>query len=52
MKKLVMFLALSIATMFVGYAQEPSKVEAKVKEIVKQYENVKGVEYQLLRCLE
>ena len=39
-----MFLALSIATMFVGYAQEPSKVEAKVKEIVKQYENVKGVE--------
>ena len=44
MKKLVVFLALSIAAMFVGYAQEISKVEAKVKEIVKQYENVKGVE--------
>lgn len=39
-----MFLALCIATMMTAYAQEPSQVENKIKEIVKQYDAVKGVD--------
>ena len=42
--KMVLLVAMLVMTIVAGYAQEPSKVEAKVKEIVKQYENVKGVE--------
>jgi hypothetical protein len=43
MKKMVLLVALCLATMVAGYAQEPSKAEIKIKEIVKKYENVKGV---------
>ena len=39
-----MLLALCIATMMTAYAQEPSQVETKIKEIVKQYDAVKGVD--------
>ena len=39
-----MLLALCIATMMTAYAQEPSQVENKIKEIVKQYDAVKGVD--------
>lgn len=42
--KMVLLVAMLVMTIVAGYAQEPSKVEAKVKEIIKQYENVKGVE--------
>ena len=42
--KMVLLVAMLVVTIVAGYAQEPSTVEAKVKEIVKQYENVKGVE--------
>ena len=41
---MVLLVAMLVMTIVAGYAQEPSKVEAKVKEIVKQYEDVKGVE--------
>ena len=44
MKKIALFIALSIITLAVAYAQEPSKAELKVKELVKKYENVKDVE--------
>ena len=44
MKKMVLLVALCLATMVADYAQEPSKAEIKIKEIVKKYENVKGVE--------
>lgn len=33
-----------MTTIEVGHAQESSKVEAKVNELVKKYENVKGVD--------
>jgi hypothetical protein len=42
--KMVLLVAMLVMTSVAGYAQEPSKVETKVKEIVKQYEDVKGVE--------
>ena len=44
MKKIVLLVALCMMTMVAGYAQEPSKVEAKIAEIVKKYENTKGVD--------
>ena len=44
MKKLVLFVALCVATIAVGYSQVPSKIDVKVQEIVKIYNNVKGVE--------
>lgn len=33
-----------MTTIEVGHAQESSKVEAKVNELVKKYENVKGID--------
>lgn len=44
MKKLILFAVLSVMTMALGYAQESSKVEVKMGEIVKRYENVEGVD--------
>lgn len=44
MKKMMMLVALCIMTMAAGYAQEKSKAELKIKEIVKKYEKVEGVE--------
>ena len=44
MKKIVLLVALCMMTMVAGYAQEPSKVEAKIAEIVKKYENTEGVD--------
>jgi hypothetical protein len=43
-KKVILFVALCVIATSYCYAQEPSKVETKVKEIVKRYEKVKGVE--------
>ena len=43
-KRVVLLVTLCIMTMAYGYAQQPSNVEVKVKELVKKYENVKGVE--------
>lgn len=43
-KKIVLLVALLLSTMVAGYAQESSKVESKVNELVKKYENVKGVD--------
>lgn len=43
-KNLALLVALCMTTVAAGYAQEPSKVEVKINEIVKRYENVKGVE--------
>lgn len=43
-KRVVLLVALCMMTMAYGYAQQPSNVEVKVKELVKKYENVKGVE--------
>ncbi len=43
-QKIALCIALALTTMVNVYAQAPSKVEAKVNEIVKKYENVKGVE--------
>lgn len=43
-RKIVLFVALCVTTIVAGYAQEPSKAEIKVKDLVKRYENVKGVE--------
>ena len=46
MKKIVLFLALSIMTVAYGYAQ--SQAEVKMKEIVKKYEKTNGVECMVL----
>lgn len=43
-KRVVLLVALCVLTVAAGYAQEPSKVETKVNEIVKRYENVKDVD--------
>ena len=43
-RKIALFIALCVMTMVTVSAQESSKVEVKVKELVKRYENVKGVE--------
>ena len=42
--KMVLLVAMLVMTIVAGYAQEPSKVEVKVKDLVKRYENVKGVD--------
>ena len=44
MKKFALLIALCISIFAVSYAQEPSNVELKVKEIVKRYKSVKGVD--------
>ena len=43
-RKIALFVALCVMAMVTVSAQEPSKVEVKVNELVKRYENVKGVE--------
>ena len=43
-KIIVLFMALSIISIGVAYAQEPSKIEIKVNELVKKYDDVKGVD--------
>ena len=43
-KKIVLLVALSVATIAVGYAQGSSEVELKIKELVKKYDSVKGVD--------
>ena len=43
MKK-ILLAALCLMTIAIGYAQEPTKAEVKMNEIVKKYENVKGVD--------
>lgn len=43
-KKVTLFVALCVIATAYCYAQEPSKVEIRVGEIVKQYKNVKGVD--------
>lgn len=47
-KRVVLLVTLCIMTMAYGYAQQPSNVEVKVKELVKKYENVKGVECMVI----
>jgi hypothetical protein len=42
--KLTLSVALYIMTIAAASAQEPSEVEAKVNELAKKYENVKGVD--------
>ena len=44
MRKIVLFVAFSMMTIVAGYAQGSSSVQLKVNDIVKRYENVKGVE--------
>ena len=44
MKKVILLLALCVMSMVTAYAQEPSQVETKIKEIVKHYDPVKGVD--------
>ena len=44
MKKIVLLLALCVMSMVTAFAQVPSQVETKIKEIVKQYDPVKGVD--------
>lgn len=43
-KRMVLLVALCMVTKMVGFAQEPSVAELKFKEIVKRYENAKGVD--------
>lgn len=43
-KKILILVVLCMTTIEVGHAQESSKVEAKVNELVKKYENVKGID--------
>lgn len=43
-KIIVLFMVLSIISIGGAYAQEPSKAEIKVNEIVKKYDDVKGVD--------
>ena len=43
-KIIVLFMAFSIISIGVAYAQEPSKIEIKVNELVKKYDDVKGVD--------
>ena len=43
-KKILILVVLCMTTIEVGHAQESSKVEIKVNELVKKYENVKGVD--------
>ena len=43
-KIIVLFMVLSLVSIGVAYAQEPSKIEIKVNELVKKYDDVKGVD--------
>ncbi|MBO5802021.1 MAG: DUF4252 domain-containing protein [Alistipes sp.] len=47
-KRVVLLVTLCMMTMAYGYAQQPSNVEVKVKELVKKYENVEGVECMVI----
>ena len=47
-KKILILFVLCLTTIEVGHAQESSKVEAKVNELVKKYEEVKGVDCTLI----
>ena len=44
MKKIALLVVFCLITTLAGYAQTPSKVETKVNNIVKKYENTAGVE--------
>lgn len=44
MKRVLLLVALVMAAFVSGYAQEPSQVEKAVYEIVKKYDDTKGVE--------
>ena len=43
-KIIVLFMVLSLVSIGVAYAQELSKIEIKVNELVKKYDDVKGVD--------
>ena len=43
LKRITLLIAFCIASIFAGYAQEATPVENLVKEIVKKYEDTKGV---------
>ena len=43
LKRITLLIAFCIASIFAGYAQEATPVEKLVKEIVKKYEDTKGV---------
>lgn len=43
MKRITLLIAFCITSIFAGYAQEATPVENLVKEIVKKYEDTKGV---------
>ena len=44
MKRFILIFMMCVATTISGYAQSSTKVETKVNELVKKYENVKGVD--------
>ena len=44
LKRMVLLVAFAMMAFAGGYAQEPSQVEKMVDEIVKKYENTKGVD--------
>ena len=44
MKRMALLVALCMMAIMAGHAQGTSKVEVKVNELVKKYDNVKGVE--------
>ena len=44
MKRFILIFMMCVATTISGYAQSSTKVETKVNELVKRYENVKGVD--------
>lgn len=48
MKKNLFFVILSLLTMLSTYAQKTSEVQIKVNELVKKYEEVKGVDCTLI----
>lgn len=48
-KIILLLIALCLMTMLSGYAQKSSKVEIKVNELVKKYENVKDVDCMTIR---
>ena len=44
LKRITLFIAFCIASIFAGYTQEATPVEKLVKEIVKKYEDTQGVD--------
>lgn len=44
LKRVVTLVGFAVLTLVTAYAGEPTEVEIKVKEIVKKYESVKGVD--------